>query len=90
MCIFVGLTDFVNRGVPILVDEMQRYRNYPYYYLFIYLFIYLFYYISVQHDFHSHPPPSQPSVKLHSSTFFSSYSVISTSSSVTVRGHFTP
>ena len=40
MCIFVGLTDFVNRGVLTLVDEIPRYRNY--HYLFIYFIIYFF------------------------------------------------
>ena len=29
---FVGLTDFAKRGVLTLVDEILRYRNYPYYY----------------------------------------------------------
>ena len=28
---FVGLTDFVKRGVLILADEMPRYKNYHYY-----------------------------------------------------------
>ena len=31
-CIFVGLTDFVKRGVLTLVDEISRYRNHNYYY----------------------------------------------------------
>ena len=31
MCLFVGLNDFVKRGVLILVDEIPRYRNYLYY-----------------------------------------------------------
>ena len=33
-CIFVGLTDFVKRGVLTLVDEISRYRNYHYYYYY--------------------------------------------------------
>ena len=31
ICTFVSLTDFVKRGVIILVDEIPRYRNYHYY-----------------------------------------------------------
>ena len=33
MCIFVGLIDFVNRGVLTHVDEIRRYRNYHHYYV---------------------------------------------------------
>ena len=30
MCVFVGFTDFVKRGVLTHVDEIPRYRNYHY------------------------------------------------------------
>ena len=42
MYIFVGLTDFVKRGVLTLVDEIPRCRNYHYYYYcccYYYLFL---------------------------------------------------
>ena len=39
MRIFVGLTDFVQRGVLILVDEIPRYKNYHYYYYYSLAFI---------------------------------------------------
>ena len=62
MCMFVGLTDFAKRGVLTLVDEILRYRNYPYYYLFIYLFIYFIIYqcsmISIPIPLHHNPRSS--------------------------------